>query len=466
MNMKKSIVAAAVAAMAVQIFSAVPEVTSVTMSQAADRSVTITYELDNAPAVVTLDVQTNCTVDGEVKWASIGGQAVCNAQGAVWRKVTADDADDQGRYKITWHPDLSWPDHKIPAGGARAVVSAWALDNTPDYMAVDIASAAKSGSQRYYPSADFVPGGVLGNPDYRTTTILMRKIMAKDVTWTMGSTALETMRNKNDSEKTHKVTLTNNYYIGVFEITQSQWGLIKADNLTPSRYNNPAYRAMRPVEQVSYNEIRNSANKNANTAYDWPAEPNPASFLGLLYAKTGIRFDLPSEAQWEYACRAGNGDTKWGDGSGIQNKELDENLYRMARTRSNGGRMISNNRWVDCPVDCDLLQGTAHVGTYKQNDWGLYDMHGNVWEWCLDWYEDNIATAKDSSGGDYNGRLNIDPSNSQAFLSGKSAANRVIRGGSHYLEADAARSANRNSQGSSGTSFVIGFRVVCTAGLK
>jgi hypothetical protein len=142
MNMKKSIVAAAVAAMAVQVFSAVPEVTSVTMSQAADRSVTITYELDNAPAVVTLDVQTNCTVDGEVKWASIGGQAVCNAQGAVWRKVTAEDADGQGRYKITWHPDLSWPDHKIPAGGARAVVSAWALDNTPDYMAVDIAAAA------------------------------------------------------------------------------------------------------------------------------------------------------------------------------------------------------------------------------------------------------------------------------------------------------------------------------------
>lgn len=102
MNMKKSIVAAVVAAMAVQVFSAVPEVTSVTMSQAADRSVTIAYELDNAPAVVTLEVQTNCTVDGEVKWASIGGQAVCSAQGAVWRKVTAEDADDQGKYKITW----------------------------------------------------------------------------------------------------------------------------------------------------------------------------------------------------------------------------------------------------------------------------------------------------------------------------------------------------------------------------
>jgi formylglycine-generating enzyme required for sulfatase activity len=334
-------------------------------------------------------------------------------------------------------------------------------------MAVDIAAAAPPGSQRYYPSADFVPGGVLGNPDYRTTTILMRKIMAKDVTWTMGSTALETMRNKNDSEKTHKVTLTNNYYIGVFEITQSQWGLIKADNLTPSRYNNPAYRAMRPVEQVSYNEIRNSADKNANTAYDWPAEPNPGSFLGLLYQKTGIRFDLPSEAQWEYACRAGNGDTMWGDGSGILNVQEDENLEKMARTQYNGGRVKnSSGGWGNAPAGCDLSKGTAQVGTYKQNDWGLYDMHGNVWERCLDWYADDIATTKDVSGLSYNGRVNIDPANSQALLSGQTASLRIIRGGSHYLGADAARSAHRSPQSPNGTSFAICFRVVCTAALK
>ena len=120
-----------------------PEVENVVMSQAQfGRTVTVTYKLKNAPAVVTFDVETNTLADASGEWVSIGGEAVCNAKGAVWRKVTEADADSEGKYTITWRPDLSWEGHKVSLadGGARAVVTAWALDNTPDYMVVDIST--------------------------------------------------------------------------------------------------------------------------------------------------------------------------------------------------------------------------------------------------------------------------------------------------------------------------------------
>ena len=99
---------------------AVPEVSGVSMAQDDNRTVTIAYTLSSAPAVVTLDVQTNVT--GDV-WASIGGEAVWNAMGDVWKRV------ETGSRTITWRPDHTWPGHMIADGGARAVVTAWALDN-------------------------------------------------------------------------------------------------------------------------------------------------------------------------------------------------------------------------------------------------------------------------------------------------------------------------------------------------
>ena len=406
------ILAALAATASAALPAAVPEISGVTMAQASDRLVTITYTLADAPAVVTVDVQTNVT--GDV-WASIGGAAVWNAQGDVWKRV------ETGSRTITWRPDHSWPDHKIADGGARAVVTAWALDNTPDYMAVDVSATGGAGTQTYYPAADFVPG-VVTNSLYKTTTLLMRKIMAKDVTWTMGSTTLETKRNAT-RETAHRVTLTNNYYIGVYQVTQAQWDLIQPSRLAPSYYNNAADRAMRPVEQVCYNEIRNAANSTtADTAYDWPADPNPNSFLGKLRTKSGLDFDLPSEAQWEFAARAGNGDTKWGDGSGILNGDADANLNLLGRYERDGGKVLNGSSYANPAQSCGATNGTAIVGSYAPNAWGLYDMHGNVWEWCLDWYEDNISA--------HGGAVNIDPSAPAKTLSGASGAGRVGRGGS------------------------------------
>jgi len=454
MNTAKILSVFSMAALATHFANAVPVVSSVEMNQSQGKRVTITYSLSEA-AVVTLEVQTNANTSAsqdDPGWTSIGGPAVCNAQGDVWKKVAA------GAHTITWNPRDTWPDHEIAAGGARAKVTAWALDNTPDYMVVDISAGAQPNTQKYYPSVDFLPGGILGNPDYRTTSLVMRKIMARDVEWTMGSTTLETKRYA-PSEATHRVALTNNYYIGVFEVTQAQWDLIQPSRLAPANFNNAEYRAMRPVEKVCYNEIRNAANSQTeNAAYNWPANPNPDSFLGKLRTKTGIDFDLPGEAQWEFAARAGNGDTKWGDGSGIQNADKDTNLDLLGRYERNGGKVQSGTSYSAPAANCGPENGTAICGSYAQNSWGLYDMHGNVWEWCLDWYEENINA--------YGGKVNIKPAAPATTLSGATTPNRVNRGGCWSWAGGSARPAGRGTRYPQDRVDNGGFRVVCTAGLQ
>ena len=422
-----------------------PQISNVRLSQnSVSRRVTVQYDLDEA-AVVTMDVLTN--------GVSIGGANIQAVMGDCFKKVSAGN-----NHVVTWDPYLSWPDHKFGAGVVSVRMTAWALDNTPDYMVVDVSSAAQPDTQTYYPSAEFLPGGLLSNQNYRTTKLVMRKIMAKDVEWTMGSTTLETQRNAT-REATHQVTLTNNYYIGVFPVTQTQWDLIQPSRSAPSYYNNAADRAMRPVEQVCYNEIRNAANSTtANTAYDWPADPNPSSFLGKLRTKTGIDFDLPSEAQWEFAARAGNGDTKWGDGSGILNSDADANLDKLGRYQRNGGQVLSGSSYANPAQSCGATNGTAIVGSYAPNDWGLYDTAGNVWEWCLDWYADDITA--------HGGKVNIDPATPANTLSGASGANRVSRGGSWFYAAGICRPAFRSRDPPSNRLSYTGFRVLCSAGLR
>ena len=461
MNTKRTLSGTILAATAsAALLAAVPNVTGVTMSQASDRLVTITYTLSDAPAVITLDVQTNVT--GDV-WASIGGEAVWNAMGDVWKKVGDGlTAGNSASCTITWHPDHSWPDHKIEGNNTRAVVTAWALENTPDYMVVDLETM---NTVRYYPGADFLPkkgfdqsgAAVTNNPDYKTSKLLMRKIMARGIEWTMGSTTEETKRTA-INEATHKVTLANNYYIGVFEITQRQWQLVATNSGAVAERRVDG--AMRPMEMVAYNEIRNShcaSSSGGVSAGVITADPSGDSFLGLLRLKSGIDFDLPSEAQWEFAARAGHGSGFWGDGSTVSNGDRDEGLDLLGRNKYNGGMMGSSTP----PQNCGVTNATAIVGSYKPNDWGLYDMHGNVWEWCLDWYEDDISA--------YGGNVDISPSNPLCYRSGSSVpadTARVRRGGSWYFGAESCRSACRNSRVPTSRDSGIGLRVVCTAGLR
>ena len=445
MSNKKLLVPIATFA-AIACAAATPQVTSVTMTQPGPtRLVTIDYTFTGDDAVITLDVQTNAPGGA---WASIGGAAICNAQGEVWKKVTSNGAT----HHITWRPDLSWPDHVVADGGARAVITAWTLDNTPDYMVVDVSSAAQPNTQRYYPAAEFVPGGV-SNSLYKTTALLMRKIMAKDVMWTMGSTSLESLGRDAVREATHQVSLTNNYYIGVYEVTQSQWSQIATNSAAAANFT--AERFMRPMEKVCYNEIRNTHSTSATdtSVSDGIISANPSSdsFLGLLRLKTGVDFDLPSEAQWEFAARAGNGVGCWNDGSTIQNAASDENLNSL-------GRYSGNSASSPTGSTVPSVGGTAIVGSYTQNDWGIYDMHGNVQEYCLDWNENDITV--------HEGKVNIDPADPAKTLSGTAGSQRVTRGGSFALGAHNCRPAYRGSGSTSYRNYNIGFRVVCTAGLR
>ena len=414
-----------------------PVVNSVNMEQADDRTVSIAYTLSEAPAVVTLDIETNVT--GDV-WASIGGENIQFVTGDVNKKVSGKET-----YTITWRPDFSWQGN---LANVRAVVTAWPLDNTPDYMVVDLTAAAGD-NVRYYTSTNFLPGGLLANRAYRTTSIVMRKILAKGVEWWMGSNDGDGGRTTGAKEVRHQVSLTNNYYIGVFELTQAQWYLAgPGNNRTPAKFSLESTKAMRPVENVSYNEIRMAANSSTTAnadAKEWPAAPFAGSYLDLLRTKTGIDFDLPSDAEWEFACRAGHGDSEWNNGVAYTSSGSSLSSTAPGRHNENGGSQTEVNKIGY--ANCLATVGTAVCGSYAPSDWGLYDMHGNVGEWCLDWYQESLAGTDGS-----------------VITTGSD--NRVRRSG---LASDGPvhlRSAARTGNAPTLRHQFIGFRLACRAGLK
>ena len=313
-----------------------------------------------------------------------------------------------GPYHIVWDSAADWP------GGHSSeftvTATAEAKENWPRYLVVDLNTGVITTSSA---------GPDLSEDTCRTTELWLRRIQKG--TFTMGSPDTEVGRFS--SETQHQVTLTEDFYIGVFPITQKQFSLVYGSN--PSNYQGDT----RPVEKVNYGILRGES-KGAG----WPSsnEVDEDSFLGKLRAKTGRDFDLPTEAQWEYACRAGT-TTALNTGKNLtwpsQDSAMDE-----------AGRYLSNQK--DGRGGCSEH---TKVGSYLPNAWGLYDMHGNVRECCLDWYQKDLGNSAVT-----------DPKGPAT------GTERSDRGGSFFFYAQHCRSATRNKLSPLGSSPFLGGRVALT----
>ena len=228
-------------------------------------------------------------------------------------------------------------------------------------------------------------------------------------TFTMGSP--ETEPGRSDNETLREVTLTKGFYLGKYEVTQAQYEAVMTDvtgdlNATPSRYGgNPN----RPVEQVSWNDVQVFLTRlNEQQADNLP---------------DGWSYLLPTEAQWEYACRAGTTTAySWGDDINSSN---------------------ANYNWDGDWNTGEDFRETRDVGQYNANSWGFYDMHGNVQEWTAD-----------ATGGSYESGSLTDP-----FIAGTSDSHRALRGGSWYFDGANVRSASRRGSSPEGHNGHLGFRL-------
>ena len=234
--------------------------------------------------------------------------------------------------------------------------------------------------------------------------------------FTMGAPESETDSGEGERPQ-HEVTLQP-FYLGRYAVTQAQWRevagyeRINQDlNPDPSHFKGDN----RPVERVSWEETQ--------------------EFCQRLSAKTGKDYRLPSEAEWEYACRAGT------------------------TTPFHFGKMITtevanydgNYSYNESPKG-EYRRETTDAGTFPANEWGLHDMHGNVWEWCEDDWHDNYKGA---------------PEDGSAWINNdnRSQAKKLLRGGSWYDEPRYCRSAYRYGNYPVTRNIGIGFRVCCVAAL-
>jgi formylglycine-generating enzyme required for sulfatase activity len=240
-------------------------------------------------------------------------------------------------------------------------------------------------------------------------SIRMKLVLIRAGEFMMGSPPDEKERNSNEGPQ-HRVRITRPFYLGAHEVTQWEYEIVMGAN--PSSFKAPTH----PVENVSWDDAVMFCQK----------------LSALPKEKAAKRqYCLPTEAQWEYACRAGTTTAfAFGDTLSPTDANFAGGSHRTGR-RNRG----------------PASEGTTLVGSYRANAWGLYDMHGNVWEWCADWYD----------SGYYGNSLVEDPTGPVG------GSNRVFRGGGWLFIAWYCRSAYRIYFSPGARIDYLGFRVSLVA---
>lgn len=338
----------------------------------------VAYSLSGDSAIVTADFQTNTLCDASGEWVSVGGKAQRRVGGDVNRWVEKPDGEN-ARLSLYWFPDDEWQGLSLPASQVRCVVSAWTTNDPPDVMVLDL---RETGRRTWYPSLDHLPDGIEAKK-YKGRYYPMRRIHAKNVTWVMGACKgdgdwgkADNTSVENTMHRGHKVRLTCDYYIGVYQFTAQHyayaitrtWAAPRSANRLPKSGWDTAFARLRgSTLGLAWPVYRDGV-----FDYDASHQVDSGSRVATIRNVTGIDgLDLPTEAQWEFACRAGVGGALY---SG--EKYTLANLGKL-------GRCAGNKNTPDCE---GLVGKVATVGSYEPNAWGLYDMYGNYFEYTLDRY--------------------------------------------------------------------------------
>lgn len=325
---------------------AAPTITSVTAQQRYpwNGKVDISYTVNG-------DIAAHCKEYGLIP--SLKVTATDNAASKTYTatSLSCDTELTAGTHKIVWDMDAQGLSFK----SANVVFNVACETIEAQYCVIDLSAGANATSYPVtYLAAE--PSGGFNVDTYKTTKLVLKRIAA-------GSFKMQGVTT---------TTLTKPFFMGIFEVTQKQWTLVMG-----STYFKWALD-VNPATDISYNTIR-----GATEGSKWPISScvDETSFMGKLQQRTGLNFDLPTEAQWEYACRAGTTTTYyWGDnedGDYVWNSANSSDQYKK-------------------------------VGTKKPNNWGLYDMLGNAFEWTLDRYNDKLTYGTDPVGpssSPYNGRV-------------------------------------------------------------
>ena len=300
-----------------------------------ERTVVVNYTLESDEnEEFTIDFF--CTPDNGSTFYKLSEYGTLSGEG------TEGTVSGNGKHKTYWTPGPDFDE--IGSESMMVKVVAEVVPPPPKtFMTIDLTD----GSVSYSPEEP--TGG--WTEEYKTTKLALKRIEAGTFYMGTPTDAVSPHRDSRDCVK-HEVTLTKAFYVGVFEVTQKQYQLITGTD--PSNFKGDN----RPVESISYNTITGEG-----------------GFFALLNERTGLTFGLPTEAQWEYACRAGT-DTDLNDGENLTNggtedlKMNEVGRYQYNNTFPQGGYQYYNSHTV--------------VGLYRPNAWGLYDMHGNVCEYCRD----------------------------------------------------------------------------------
>jgi len=301
--------------------------------------------------------------------------------GALFRVPVAQCTGDWGsavapgtNRHIAWNAAEDW-DARFTTQAVFRVVATEVGARTNAYLIIDLSEGASADD---YPTLNWTgtPRQLVSQFPVKTTRLALARLPG--ATFEMGSPVDEPGRYADETRRT--VSLTRDVDVGVFEVTREQWHRVMGTGTVTD--------ATHPVENANWDALRGG---------QWPGgdrAPATNSFIGRLRERTGLDVDLPTEAQWEYACRAGEG--------GPLNSGEPLTPWNLSRVG-----------WVS--INATPNGTAAPVGACAPNAWGLYDSHGNVAEWCLDRYTPTPT--------------NLPGSDPEGAAGGEA---RVLRGGSRF----------------------------------